>query len=351
MRRIPNNINKGELTMNVNTTQASELIKYFLKAKLVPMLHGSPGIGKSAIVKQVAEEFNLKVIDVRLSQCDPTDINGFPSLDGNKAKYIPMSTFPIEGDSIPEGHNGWLLFLDEFNSAPPAVQASAYKLVLDRMVGEHHLHKNVAIVCAGNLETDNAIVQQMSTALQSRLVHLELSVDSKEWLNWAAENGIDYRIMSYINFKPNVLYTFNPDHSDKTFACPRTWHFADRILKVKDLPQTAMLPMLSGTLSEGVAREFITFTKIFKDLPTIKQIMEKPDEIPVPDEPSILYALSGSLSEHLTVDNIEALGKFIIRLPVEFQVITFRTAIKKMPELLNSPTIHKWTLEKGKELF
>ena len=76
-------------------------------------------------------------------------------------------------------------------------------------------------MAAGNLETDNAIVQPMSTALQSRLAHLELVVDSKEWVNWATSNGIDHRITSYINFKPGNLYTFNPDHTDKTYASPR----------------------------------------------------------------------------------------------------------------------------------
>lgn len=132
-----------------------------------------------------------------------------------------MKHFPIEGDPIPHGYSGWLLFLDEATSAPPAIQAAAYKLILDRMVGSHHLHKNVAIVCAGNLETDNAIVQPMSTALQSRLVHMELVIDHQEWIDWAVQNDIDHRITSFIGFKPSALFTFTPDHTDKTYACPR----------------------------------------------------------------------------------------------------------------------------------
>lgn len=337
--------------MQIRISQAKPLLEKVLKAKLVPLLVGSPGMGKSQLYQQIANEHNLLLIDLRLGQCDITDLNGFPKIEGDKAGYLPMDTFPIEGDPIPEGYKGWMLLFDELTSAPPSLQAASYKIILDRKVGKYNLHKNVVVCAAGNLETDNAVVETMSTALQSRMIHFELAVNSEDWLNWATENGIDYRITSYINFKPNALYTFSPDHSDKTYASPRTWEFANRLLKNDDTSTVDLLPLLAGTLSEGVAREFITFTKIFKDLPTIKQIMEKPEEIQVPDEPSILYALSGSLSEHLNSDNIEALGKFIVRLPVEFQVITFRTAIKKMPELLNSPTIHKWTLEKGKELF
>lgn len=111
--------------MQVKISQAISMITAFIKAKLVPMLDGSPGIGKSQISHQIARDYNLKVIDVRLSQCDPTDLLGFPQIIGNRAGYVPMETFPIEGDKIPEGYVGWLLFLDEFNAASPAVQAAA----------------------------------------------------------------------------------------------------------------------------------------------------------------------------------------------------------------------------------
>ena len=101
------------------------MIAKYIQAKLVPMLIGSPGCGKSQIVHAIAKMYNLFVIDLRLSQCDPTDLLGFPHIFGAKAGYLPMNTFPIEGDKIPEGYSGWLLFFDEFNSAPPSVQAAA----------------------------------------------------------------------------------------------------------------------------------------------------------------------------------------------------------------------------------
>jgi MoxR-like ATPase len=61
--------------MQVKISQAIRLISKYLKASLVPMVVGSPGCGKSAIVHQIAEQYNLKLIDLRLSQCDPTDLN------------------------------------------------------------------------------------------------------------------------------------------------------------------------------------------------------------------------------------------------------------------------------------
>ena len=337
--------------MQVRISQATSMLTKYLQAKLVPMLTGSPGIGKSQIIHKIAEDFNLKVIDLRLSQCDLTDLLGFPQITGSKAGYVPMDTFPIQGDKVPDGYSGWMLFLDEMNGAVPAVQAAAYKLILDRMVGSYHLHKNVAIVCAGNLETDNGIVNPMPTPLQSRMVHLELVADVKEWLDWAVSSGIDHRITSYINFKPGNLYTFQPDHTDHTYGCPRTWEFSNRLLAVVDETSPDFLPMLAGTISEGLAQEFVGFCKIYKDLPKLEQIINAPESIKVPAEPSILFALTGSLSHNATMDNFSQLMKFISRLPIEFQVVCLRETIRRNKAMTAHEAVQKWIAKSAADLF
>ena len=337
--------------MQVTISKAKDMLCYFLKARLVPLIVGSPGLGKSQICQQIANEFGLLLIDVRLGQCDVTDLLGFPQIKGDKASYIPMATFPIEGDQVPKGYNGWLLLFDELTSASPSLQAAAYKILLDRMVGNHPLHKNVAIVCAGNLETDNAIVQPMSTALQSRLVHMELVVDAKEWADWAATAGIDPRITSYINFKPGSLYTFQPDHTDVTYASPRTWEFANRVMQVVDLDSPHLLPMLAGTISEGVAREFLSFCRNFANLPKISEILQSPDTITIPREPSILFALTGALSHNASADNMDQLMKFIARLPLEFQVVCLRETVRRKREMMSVGAVQKWIASNATELF
>ena len=337
--------------MQVKPSQASTLLATYIKAGLTPMMSGSPGIGKSQIVYQLANEYNLKVIDVRLAQCDPTDLLGFPSIKGAKAGYVPMETFPLESDPVPEGYSGWVLFLDELTSASLAVQAAGYKLILDRMVGTSPLHKNVAIIGAGNLESDNAIVQPMSTALQSRLAHMELTIDLKEWLNWAAENHIDHRITSYLNFKPGNLYTFQPDHTDKTYACPRTYEFASRVLKLIDIGSPTALPMLAGVLSDGVARELLDFCKIEKELPKIQDIVSDPKGTTLPSEPGTLFALTGSLAHHATKENVSAILEYAERMPPEFQVVCLRELIRRNKSLMSSPAVQKWLAKAGEELF
>lgn len=343
--------------LQVKVSQAQRMIAAAIRAKVVPFLKGSPGSGKSQVIHQIANEYNLQLIDMRLSQCDPTDLAGFPTIEGGKADYVPMKHFPIDSDPLPKDAQGkpmmgWLLFLDEATSAPPAIQAAAYKLVLDRMVGSHHLHPKCALVLAGNLETDGAIVHTMSTALQSRLVHMELMVDPKEWDEWAVEKGgIHHHITSFIKFKPNQLYTFSADHTDSTYACPRTWEFASRLIGVLGEDSPDQLPLLAGTLSEGVAREFIAFRKLYQKILTPRQIEADPTGVKVPSEPSVLFALTGSIAQNMTTNNAAPMLEFVTRLPVEFQVVCLREAIRRNKALMTEPAMQKWIAKSAATLF
>ena len=218
------------------------------------------------------------------------------------------------------------------------------------MVGTHRLHSKVAIVTAGNKDTDNAIVHAMSTALQSRMAHLELLVDAGEWCEWAYANGIDHRITSYIKFKPGNLHNFTPDHSDKTYPCPRTWAFGSGVLNQKP-DKEDLLPLMAGVISEGTAREFIGFTKIYDSLPKAEDIIRAAETVPVPREPSILYALTGSIAHHITQDNAKPLMTYVKRLPVEFQVVSLREIVRRDKKMLTAKPVQDWIATSAVELF
>jgi len=118
----------------VNAVELQEALIEDLKVGLVPMVSSSPGMGKSDIIRTIADLFKLKVIDLRVSQCEPVDMQGYPGvIDGRMTFHIP-EYFPIETDKVPDGYDGWLLFLDEFNSGNKQTESAAYKLILDRAV-------------------------------------------------------------------------------------------------------------------------------------------------------------------------------------------------------------------------
>ena len=341
--------------IQLNTVEATEQIEICIKSGLVPFLKGSPGIGKSAIIQAIAKKYNLKLIDVRLAQCDPTDLLGFPHIDeaANKATYVPMDMFPVEGDELPEGYDGWFIFMDEMNSADRSVQKAAYKLLLDKMVGNVKLHKKVCMAAAGNLDTDNAIVEELSTALQSRVVHFELVSHAPSWLAWAETARIDHRVQAFIRQFPGKLNTFNPEKStvEPTYACERTWDFASRICKHVEPNDHAALPVLSGTISQGIAREFRTYCEIYADLPTPEQIQRDPQGVVMPTEPGTLHALSGSCAELATEDNLPKMMQFVNRMPMEFQAITLRLLGRRDRKLLHTPAVADWLAVNNTELF
>lgn len=347
--------------IEVTPSQAKEILALNIRAGLVTMMKGSPSTAKSAIVADIAREYNLKLIDVRLAQCDPTDLLGFPQIDGNRARYVPMATFPLEGDPLPinpdtnQPYDGWLLFLDEFNSSDKPVQKASYKLILDRMIDQYPLHKKLAIVAAGNLDTDGAIVEEMSTALQSRLVHIRVRPDHATWLDWARNNGIDHRITSHVEFKPGNLYTFDPSRAEveETYACYRTWEFANRQLaQIPDITtEKNALAIFASSLGQGVAREFLAYLRYFTQIPEFSRIVADPLGVKVPSEPGHLYALTGSLGQNADASTIDPVISYVLRLPMEFQVITLREIIRRHEILLQSAPIQDWVKTHGKELY
>lgn len=316
----------------ITPKQTVEELRVCAEAGLTPLLTSSPGMGKSSLVHAFAEEFGLKLIDLRLSQCTPEDLQGFPMRSGNKATFTPFDVFPIEGDPIPEGYTGWLLFLDELTSASKPVQAAAYKLILDRMTGSFKLHPNVVIVAAGNKATDKAVVNQMSTALQSRIIHYELELNVNDWIELAHKQDFDHRVIGYITYQPGQLMDFRPDHQDKTFPCPRTWDFLSRLVKDREV-STKIGARIAGTVGQGAAVGFITFAEQYDKLPRMDAILADPLGIAVPREASTRHATISMLISEADEDNLGKVMEYVDRFDAEFQFVFCRGANLRNPKL------------------
>jgi len=110
------------------------------------MMWGPPGVGKSQMVSEVAARYRAPVIDIRLSQMEPSDLRGIPFRVGDHVDWAIPSILPDAGR---HGEKG-ILFLDEITSAPPSVSAAAYQLILDRRLGAYAVPPGWAIFAAGN---------------------------------------------------------------------------------------------------------------------------------------------------------------------------------------------------------
>lgn len=335
----------------LNYAQTRELVIAILKARLVPLVLGSPGEGKSAMARSIAEEFNLEYVDIRLTQREPQDLNGFPKLSGNKATYVPMDDIPLEGDPLPADKAGWLINFDELTSAHAQIQAAAYKILLDRMVGKHAVHPKCLMLGCGNMLEDNAIVEEMSTALVSRLAIIHTKLDWQEWIeNWAQVNGIDWEITAYLSYMPNRFNTFNPDSRDP-YACSRTWHFVDKLKKANpDITGQVRTHLYASVIGIGVATEFGSFLEQCANLPKLADIGNSPANAYIPREASHKYAVTGMLIAHTTDNNFPAVMQYMERMPPELQVIYLRQVIIKVPSIKRKPAFLNWAKSMGTAL-
>jgi hypothetical protein len=319
--------------------KATNLIKSLhslIEQKVPTFLWGAPGIGKSSIVREIAKEKNVGFIDLRLALMDPTDLKGIPFYDkeSHTALWAPPAFLPKDGEGI--------LFLDELNSAAPAVQSSAYQLILDRRIGEYELPEGWAIVAAGNREGDRGVTYKMPSPLANRFVHFELEVDVEDWREWAYKNGIDPKIIAYISYKNEHLFTFDPKSDTKSFATPRSWEYVNKILNAK-LSNDVILDTLSGAIGKDVAVGFLSFIKVMDKLPDIENILDG-NGSEYPEEIDVLYTLSSALVSGVLKDvsKLDNLLNYTLDLKGEFAVMIVQDLQRNGLTMEHSPTFKEW---------
>ncbi len=339
----------------VNHSQLKEALLVNIKANTIPLVLGSPAIGKSAIIAEVAKDLNLELIDLRLTQLQPYDLAGLikPYVDVNgkhKATYAPVDIFPLTTTALPQGKDGWLLFLDEFNSADKYTLAAAYKLLLDRMIGEHKLHDTVRIACAGNHLTDGAIAHKLPTAIQSRVTHLNLETNPDSWVKSYLNLQTDWSpyIVAFLNFKTNAVNTFDPKKDVVSFASPRTWEMLSKLIEagLLDLDKSIKISIIMGTVGEQAGHDFVAFLDVFSSLPTIKQIEKDPDTANMPEEIGAKWALGIHLAKYINKSNEDAIITYLERMVEDdIKVITYRTMIKSYNNLKNNTNLQQIMLK------
>ncbi len=269
-------------------------------AKRRPLfLWGPPGIGKSDIVKQLGDDLSAHVIDVRLSLWEPTDIKGIPYFDSNSNKMVWAPPSELPDAEFASKHKTIILFLDEMNSAPPAVQAAAYQLILNRRVGQYSLPDNVLIVAAGNREADKGVTYRMPAPLANRFIHLEMKVDWDDYSFWATENRIHKDVVGYLTFSKKDLYDFDPKSTSRAFATPRSWTFVSELLEDDDTDENTLTDLISGAVGEGLAIKFMAHRKVASKMPDPQDILQGKVKKMDTKEISAMYSLAVSLCYEL----------------------------------------------------
>ncbi|RLA68236.1 MAG: MoxR family ATPase [Epsilonproteobacteria bacterium] len=327
----------------MKASDITKVVSQLITKKLPVFIWGAPGIGKSSIVKNIAKRQGLDFIDLRLSLLDPTDLKGIPFFDAetNEGVWAKPSFLPSK-----KGSKG-ILFLDEINTAPPAVQASAYQLILDRKVGEYELPEGWSIIAAGNRENDRGIVYKMSAPLANRFVHFEMEVDFEDWKIWAYGVKLDMSIVAYLAYDKSMLFTFDATSNEKSFATPRSWEYVDNIVK-SEIDTTLMLDSIAGAIGREAAVGYLSFKKVMNSLPDLQSILEgKPVDFESKDT-KVLMALTIGLVNMLlsnpSQEEIDNVLRFSLSLSGEFSIMLVQDMQQNNIEVENSPVWADWVI-------
>jgi hypothetical protein len=254
------------------------------------MLWGPPGVGKSDMVREVAENHQAPVIDIRLSQMEPSDLRGIPFRVNGSVEWAIPSILP---NSERHGAEG-ILFLDEITSAPPTVSAAAYQLILDRRLGEYQVPEGWAIFAAGNRQGDRGVTYSMPAPLANRFSHFEVETNLDDWVAWAYRNDIDERIIAFLRFRPELLFDFDPAHNPVAFPSPRSWEFAHRALQKFDQHPQLLPGALQACVGPAAGVELNAFVNSLDKMPDLDAILAGED-VAVPDEIDLQYAIAAAL--------------------------------------------------------
>jgi hypothetical protein len=305
-------------TRTVTSVQARKsLLKAFSKKRPL-FLWGPPGIGKSELVADIAQELGGYMIDLRLGQMEPTDIRGIPFYNKDSGKMDWAEPVDLPTEEFASQYPLVVLFLDEMNSAAPSVQAAAYQLILNRRVGKYVLPDNVVIVAAGNRESDKGVTYRMPTPLANRFIHQEMRVDFASYQEWAVKNNIHKDVVGYLSFAKQDLYDFDPKSASRAFATPRSWTFVSQLLEDEDGDDDTVMNLIAGTVGEGLAVKFMAHRKISGRMP-------KPEDI-----------LSGKVKD-LDVKEVSAMYSLVISMCYELKgAIERKVADKQFHEMADN---------------
>lgn len=264
---------------------------------------GAPGIGKSAIVGQFAKDLGLECVSLLGSQLAPEDIIGVPQIVEGRSIFCPPKSIARA--------EPYCLFLDELNACSHEVQKAFYSLILERRIGEYHLPKGSIVIGAGNRAQDNAITRPMSSALLNRMFHVEMTVSSRVWLEWASQNGIHRYVYDYICARPNHLWA-QPPKTEEPFSTPRSWHMLSDALHSygENISEQELSLLAYGCLTAAHATQFVAYVRQIRCQYSVKKIIAREQRWPAkPEERDVLYFLAQSFRTQLIKELPASRGK------------------------------------------
>jgi hypothetical protein len=282
-------------------------LRYAMMSDTAIHLIGPPGVGKSALVEEVAATVKMPLEVLLLSQSDPTDVGGFPTVLNGGLSRLPLG--PIKAAC----ENASILFLDELSCAPPAVQGASLQLIYNRRAGDVKLHPNTRIIAASNPPDQAAGGWELAPPLISRLTQIKMRPKKTEVQNYFYALGIEKSMIrrmavdwaATLEHAPDLLQLDPPvgaQSNGTAWGTPRSWERAIKFCSMAlDSNEEDSSPVfvagLAGNVGDNAAAAYMSIRKIRNELPGIKDIMANPETAKVPVSVNVGIAVLGILAQ------------------------------------------------------
>ena len=182
------------------------------RARRPVLLEGPTGIGKSEIVRHVAQRLGIATVVLDLSLLEPPDLVGLPVVSDGRTRYALPEILPSSGAGI--------LMLEELNRAERYIQQPALQLLTARRLHGYELPEEWVCFAAINPETSDYHVTPLDRALRARFMNVEVRADRAAWLAWAETNGVHRGVVALVRAHERAFDD----------VPPRTWTYAAHTL-------------------------------------------------------------------------------------------------------------------------
>ena len=322
----------------VTLKQAATLIRTNPETRFC--LLGEPGIGKSSLLKDVAEGLGYEYAYIDVPNMDLGDI-AMPVIDHDTktTRYYPNARFKLH-EKKP-----LVIMLDEFTKGADPVKNMLHPMLekANPRCGDVSLHKDCIVFLTGNLSSDG-VGDTMKAHSRNRLVPIQISKPTAdEWLSWAINKGIEPEVCAWVSRFPQVLasytdggqndnpYIYNPKKTTGAFVSPRSLETASNIVKSRRENDTdSVISALSGAIGEAGARDMQAYIEFADQLPTWEQVISSPTVTKVPTSPGACAITVFSAISRVDKNTITPFMDYLERFDAEWQAV-FAINIAKTP--------------------